>query len=183
MARTLSDDLLAEIEAPSTAPVFIAELDTSPDPVRCWTGIGTLSFGGNSFLGIGHLGGISPVKETEEIRANELNFQLSGIPNELITTALSSTYHGRSAKLWLGFLTAAGQLLDAVLLFSGRMDVMDIDEGPEMSTITVTAESRLADLDRPRVRRYTHEDQAELFPGDLGLEYVAGIQNRELKWG
>ena len=33
------------------------------------------------------------------------------------------------------------------------------------------------------VRRYTDQDQQQLYSGDLGLEYVAGLQDKDIPWG
>lgn len=184
MARELTAAIESELGKQVVSPVFLADLATNSGHFRAWTGIGNLIFGGNVFVGTGELGKVSPVEESgQEIRANSVTFELSGIPSQLISTVLSTQYQGRPAKLWLGFLDTAGQLInDSILIFDGRIDIMLIDEGPETSVIQVTAESRLADLKRPRVRRYTDEDQQAAFPGDRGLEFVTSIQNREVKW-
>ena len=71
---------------------------------------------------------------------------------------------------------------DPVLVFHGRMDVMNIEIG-NTATITVTAESRLADWNRARTSRYTDEEQQRLYPGDKGLQYVAQTAEMELVWG
>jgi hypothetical protein len=60
---------------------------------------------------------------------------------------------------------------------------MTIDEGAESSTMSVTAESRLIDLDVTRERRYTDADQKIDFPDDKGLEFIADIQDKEIIWG
>jgi hypothetical protein len=41
----------------------------------------------------------------------------------------------------------------------------------------------LIDLNRAREWRYTHESQQQISPGDRGFEYVAGLQEREIRWG
>jgi hypothetical protein len=63
------------------------------------------------------------------------------------------------------------------------MDVMTIDETGETCSITLTAENRLIDLERPRVRRYTSEDQKSLHPNDKGFDFVNSLQEAEIKWG
>jgi hypothetical protein len=67
-------------------------------------------------------------------------------------------------------------------IFGGRMDAATVELGT-ICTITVTAESRLVDWERPRVRRYTHEDQQAAWPEDMGLEFVASMSELELIWG
>ncbi|MFZ8993149.1 MAG: hypothetical protein ACO20L_10805, partial [Candidatus Puniceispirillaceae bacterium] len=64
-----------------------------------------------------------------------------------------------------------------------RMDVMTIAEEGETCTITLTAESRLIDLERPRLRRWTSEDQKSLDATDKGFEFINSLQEATIKWG
>ena len=41
----------------------------------------------------------------------------------------------------------------------------------------------MIDLERKRVARYTHAYQINKFPGDLGLEFVESLQEKEILWG
>jgi hypothetical protein len=98
--------------------------------------------------------------------------------------ALNELRRGMPAKLWLGALDDNNNLLaDPFLLFEGVTDTADIDENPEELKISIQAESRLIGLQKPQERRYTHEDQQIDFPGDLGFEYVAGLQDKDIVWG
>ncbi len=69
-----------------------------------------------------------------------------------------------------------------ILLFRGKMDTMaDTDTG-EISTLALSVESELLDLERPREIRLTHEQQLQLFPGDKGCIHVADIQDKIIEW-
>jgi hypothetical protein len=70
-----------------------------------------------------------------------------------------------------------------VEVFTARMDQMTLDEGPETCTIQLTVENILVDLERPRVARYTNNDQQSRFPGDRGFEFVESLQTKEIFWG
>lgn len=184
MTRTLDGDILTEIPKGQIQVALLAAMDFSSGYVRVWSGIGNLTFGGQVYSGVGYLGEIAPIQESgNAIRANAITLQLSGIPSALLDVALLANYQGRTVQVWLGFFDTAWALIDCALLFAGRMDTMAIDEGPETSIITLSAESHLADLKRPRVRRFTHADQQELFAGDKGFEYVEALQNAEIAWG
>jgi hypothetical protein len=63
------------------------------------------------------------------------------------------------------------------------VDVPSISEGGDTATITITAENRLLDLERVRVRRYTQEDQARDDVTDLGFEFVPALQDKEVLFG
>jgi len=60
---------------------------------------------------------------------------------------------------------------------------MNISESGDSAQITINGESRLIDLDVPRVRRYTSEDQKIDFSNDKGLEYIADLQDKQIVWG
>lgn len=73
-------------------------------------------------------------------------------------------------------------LADPKLIFLGRMDTMEMQIG-KTAVITLTAESRLADLERPRVRRFNDADQQAQYPGDRGLEWAERMVEWAGIWG
>jgi hypothetical protein len=148
--------------------------------LRLWTGVGTRAIDGESYLGTGTWLGVSDIEETAEISAAGATLTLSGIPPELLSLALSEPYQNRVCRIFFGLV---GNEDDMAEVFTGTMDRMDIEEGPETSTIALAVENRLLDLDRPRVRRYTNNDQQSRFPGDKGLEFVETVQDRQIFWG
>lgn len=184
MSRSLNASLVTEITAARLAPAQFVFLDFQTGPVRVWDGVGSIVWGGNTYVGLGYLGSITPIEETADVRANGVVFQVSGVPSSLIATVLGDAYSRRDAKIWVGALDATGALVaDPDLMFSGKMNNVDFDKGEVEAIIRVYAESRLVDLRRSRERRYTHEDQQIDFPGDLGLQYMARAQSTPLNWG
>jgi hypothetical protein len=143
-----------------------------------------------TYLGSGTLGTISPVEETTDLSARGINFQLSGVPSALIAVALTENYQGKACSVLFGALDASGALVASpITIFAGRMDVMAINDDGRTSTIGLSAENKLVDFRRPREVRYTHEEQQNLYPpgsgtpGDLGLEFVNAIQEKQIYWG
>jgi hypothetical protein len=76
-----------------------------------------------------------------------------------------------------------GDVTPVVELFTGYIDQMNIDEGPDTSTIVLAIESRLIDLERERIFRYTDQNQKARFPNDKGLEFVEDLQDKQFNWG
>ena len=72
---------------------------------------------------------------------------------------------------------------DPEILFKGQTDVVQITEGRETSLITVNAENRLVRLEHKNERRFTKQDQDRFVSGDLGLDYVLQLQDKEIVWG
>jgi len=72
---------------------------------------------------------------------------------------------------------------DLVEIFKGYMDQMNIEEGAETSTVALSMESKLIDLERSRVLRYTDANQKSRFPTDRGFEFVEDLQDKQFNWG
>lgn len=184
MPRGLSSDMLAAIAAGTVHPVVFGYFDFTGGEVRVCSNNQDLVWAGQTWTGLGDLVKVERIKETKTVRANGLVVSLNGIPSALIAEVLANRSRGRNCALWFGCFDAAGNVIDTPdKRFSGRMDQPVIEDRGEDCDVSITAESRLADLQRSRERRLTHEDQQAEYPGDLGLEFVAGLQNKELVWG
>ena len=68
-------------------------------------------------------------------------------------------------------------------LFNGIVDIPTVAESGDTATIAISAENRLIDLGKVRVRRYTQEDQARDDVTDLGFEFVPSLQDKEILFG
>lgn len=206
MSRDLSAAISNSLEDNVVYPFFAVELQfDSPNTLRLWTGYGTLVFEGVSYYGTGELLNISSVEETIEMAAKGATLTLSAVPSEVISLALQEPYQGRVCKIYFGMFSTDTLLQEDgtsyILLqdgakiaiesqetgltevFTGYMNQMSIEEGPETSTIQLSVESKLVDLERPRVARYTSAYQKDKFAGDLGLEFVESLQDQKLVWG
>lgn len=169
-------------------PYVAAYLDFSGSaPVRLWTGNASKSFndigGSGDYLGIGTMGSISSIAETTEVSAKTMDLTLSGIPTEYVSLALSGSYRGRDAVVYLVLFNTAMTSYEQVTLFRGYMDQLVISEGSDTSAITVKCESRLIELNRPTDIRYTDEAQKQIYPTDKGLEFVASMGDKSIYWG
>jgi len=208
MARSLPAIVSSEIAKDQLAVFWACDLQfDSPNELYFWSGIGNLTLDGNTYTGAGDLLNISELRESSDIAAYGATLTLSGIPTSQIDLALSEPYQGRKAIVKFGVITGGdGYLLteDGMILeteagggilledgsithtsftvFTGEMDQMNISYGPETVTISLEVESRLVDLERPRIRRYTDADQRSRYPGDEAFSFVTRLQNESLEW-
>lgn len=185
MARDLTTAFKNAIIADVVIPALLVSAEFDEGTVNLWSGYGDFTWDSKTFTGAGDFGGISEVEETENIQANGVVFTLSGIPSSLLSVALAYQYQGRPIRCWLAAFDASTNALiaDPYQLFAGRMDIMTINEGSDTATIGLSAESLLIDLQRPRNRRYTNEDQLEEYAGDVFFEYVVSLVERDVTWG
>jgi len=207
MSRDIGTGIATALEATEVQPFFGVQLYLDSGNLFFWTGLGDLTVGGITYVGTGQFLKISEMEETAEIAARGATITLSGIPSELISLALSEPYQGRICKIMFGAIDAnriyllqedgsyvlredggriditTGEVTPVVELFTGYIDQMNIDEGPETATIAISIESRLIDLERARTLRFTDQSQKSRFPNDRGLEFVEDLQDKQFNWG
>lgn len=157
-------------------PVAFVEAEFESGWLRVWSGIGQFSWDAKTWIGVGDLGDISEINETAELRAAGIGLSLSGIPSALLGTVIGDLRQGKPCRVFFGALDEAGALAgEPYGAFIGRLDTATVEDGPEVGRITLAVENRLIDIEKPRLRRYTHEDQKIDYPNDLGLEHVANL--------
>lgn len=211
MTRTIPLETINAATKPTLRPFFAVDLSfDSPNELRMWSGYGDLTIGSTTYTGAGQLLQVSDIRESSDVAANGATLTLSGIPSNLINLALDEDYQGRLCRIKFGLIDL--ELLDAVLsidgtdlllinddgdfldvsasqpasffdLFVGYMDQMNISEGPDTSTISLSVENKMIDLERARSRRYTDAGQQSRFTGDLAFEFVTRLQGESIEWG
>jgi hypothetical protein len=211
MSRDLQPSFEASLTDTVLRVFYAMEFFFDTQTLRFWSGLGDITLNGNVYTGSGSMIAISSLEETLDVAARGATLTLSGLPPDLLSLAIQEPYQGRKCNIYFGALaqgsdaqnittedgdfltTQAGQRLLATLsaedkdaltlVFSGYMDKMNIEEGPDSSIIAVYAESRLIDLRRPRTTRYTSESQKAKFPLDLGFDFVEDLQAKKFTWG
>ena len=207
MSRELPATLAQAVESPTVDIFFAVELFFDTSTLRFLSGLGEITLEGETYVGSGQMIQISSVDESLEISAKGATLTLSGLPSDLLSLEIQEPYQGRKCKIYFGIkdnksqfltqeggdyiLSETGSFIDistseeSVMaeIFSGYLDQMNIDEGPDVSTISVYVESRLIDLKRPRIRRYTSESQKSRFPNDRGFDFVEDLQMKKFTWG
>jgi len=184
MARSLESGMSTAVAADLVRPIFLCQLAFPSGNVNLWSGIGDLTVDSVDYVGAGTLLGVSDISESSDVQANGIRVSLSGIASPIITKARDEDYQGRELKILLGAMDSSNSVIDdPVVVFSGFMDTMTINDAGETAIISVTAENRLIEFEKTRVRRYTAEDQKIEYPNDKGLEFVAEMAEKEIIWG
>jgi hypothetical protein len=196
MSRTIDSGLLSALTGNSVKPFYAVELlfdvktttDVNGDPIdlgpmRMWTGLGnrTINVGGTNqvFTGVGALLNIAAAEEVGDLSAKGMVLTLTGLNSSIISLALQEPYQRRRAKVYLG----EQGVNPVVEIFSGFMDTMQISDDPESSTVVLTIESKLVELERSRNWRYTDESHKARYSGDSFFSFVQSIQDQQVAWG
>lgn len=196
MVRTIHSSAKTIVQSDQVSAVMMAHLDFGSDGNVYVNSSGqNITFSGNSYLGVGGMGGISGVQESTELASYAVNLQLSGIASTNLSLALNSNYQNKLAIIYMAIVNDDDAIVGSpIIMFQGRMDAMNIEMG-ETATISVRVVSRLSDWERNRGGRYTNEDQQEKHPEvvdgsgsvttnvDKGLEMVAQATEKVIYWG
>lgn len=182
----------AELQKRTISASFLVFMDFRLQPRRWWMGTGILDAGGHEWIGMGNLIQIEGLGSTLGMAASETTFTLSGVDPDIVALvrASSDRVKDRRVRVFLQFFSGgdSGQpawtpLDQPISVWSGRMDQMKYaGEGPSSRTVTLTAESLWTNRNRPPFGRYTDGDQKARHPGDRGLEQVASLTNKTIRW-
>lgn len=179
MARTIPAGLLTALTQTVTRPYYAVEMLFDTTPVRFWTGVGDRTIQLQVYIGAGSLIQVSEMEEIADLSAKSASIVVSGLNNSIVSAALQEPYQRRICRILFGEVSS----VDVIEMFSGKMNTMRIDDGPDTSTVTLAIESRLVELGRAKVRRYNHESHVSRYPGDNFFSYVADLQDKQVSWG
>ncbi len=184
MSRDMTEEMAAEVVADELSPILIIKAKFDSGDLDIWSGIGTVTWNGDEYTGAGDLLTMSEMTENNAGDAQNATFSLTGINSAILAATLTEEYQGRPVSAWFGSLDAAGRIIgDPFMLFKGLMDVFSPNIGGQTMTLAMSCESRSIDISRVKEKLYTSEAQKALHPGDLGLDFVAGLQDAQITWG
>lgn len=185
--RNLTTAFKTELTSDLLRVGVIAEIDYPDTPLRAWTGQGDLVWDSKTWTGVGDLGGISAVRETNSPQATNITLEISGVSSTNLALALAETSQRRRASVWLAlFEEVDGDwtvIADPWRVRRGWTDVHKIVRTGKTASISVSVESILSRLRTARTMRWTDHDQKRLFPADTAGRFAASIGTRPLYWG
>jgi hypothetical protein len=162
--------VLAEVQHPDGTGYF-------------WTGIGPLDHDGRTWTGAGKLGSISVVVWTSEIEINDITFSVSGLSAE-DASRLSASVRGKYGRCWIACLDEDGRVVPDPFQYGHvQFDTQAWRIGEDgTATITIVGHPAFYQTARAIDEVWSSQDLQRRFPGDTGLDLLAGMQNKEVQW-
>jgi hypothetical protein len=177
----LDSSIVNRLGADEQALFFAVKAEFDTDDIRVWSGIDDLTISSQTYTGAGTLLSISNTEDNLELKSNGIVVSLSGMDETIVNYALTENYQNRPITIFMGYVMGGtNEVAGTLTLFKGRMTSLVINDTPEGSTVTIDAENRLVDLDRPSNLRYTKESQNFLHSGDTGFNRVASLQDKQI---
>lgn len=185
LKRGVSPELLAAVSGPSFHPVVMVYLDWPGEAIHAHSGVGTITYDGHSWLGVGQFGQVQV--GAEAMSGLPVDFSLSLVCDlpELADYA-DAAIRQRAGAIYFGATTSPGgnALIGApVSMATGTMDtlVMRLDFAPDETVYQLSVGMRTGPGFRSSpAMTHSHEDQAARYPGDTaGLMLRAATARAE----
>lgn len=189
VTRNIHPDTMAAISAGGFAPVVLVYLDWPDGLVRMHSNVGTISFGGNDWTGVGPFLNVQAPEEAQGLAQSVASVQLVGAPDEL-DAYLDAPIRGRMSEIWFGVVTErAGSTLigQPFRIYAGYMDGLVEGGRSENGDFVriVTVEVANGPSQRLSASLYhTDEDQRRQHPADTAGRLVINTERRyeRLTW-
>lgn len=187
MARSIGSNFLSQLNSSQLRTFYAVKMRFTSGDLLLSTTYSNIVIDSETYIGSGNILNISQISETSDTKASGIQINLTGLDSSILSAGLNDNVAGMIVELYFGVLTTTANA-DAVVdtpykIFEGFIDTMVLDEQGISSSLKFTVENKMIILEKPSDRRYTDEDQKELFPNDRGLEFVASLQNKSIAWG
>ena len=187
MSRSIGSSFSTQLSSGQLRPFYAVKMECTSGNLLLSTTYADLTIDSETYIGSGNILNISPITETADTRATGVEIILNGLDSSILSAGLNDDAQGMAVKIYFGVLTTSTNA-DAIVdtpyqIFSGFIDSMILEEGGEQSTLKFTVENKLVTLEIPVDRRYTDQDQQNLYTGDVGCEFVTSLQDKSIAWG
>lgn len=175
--------MLTALQATDLQPALFVSATFASETVYVWSGVGSITWNGETWQGLGGLLGVSVTEDGSTVEARGITIALSALNPTLLAEALGDYQLGLPVTVYLGLYSGGSLISSPITTWAGRIDQPTVDVGADTATIAIACENRLIDMNIAVDRRLTNVDQQMLAPGDLGLIFTAGLQEQTLFWG
>ena len=127
--------------------------------------------------------GISNHTEETDITKSSVSISLSGADQTFISVVLNENVINDSVDIFRGFLDDSNALIsDPFLLYRGKIENFEIQEGEKDSAVGLSIVSHWADFEKKNGRKTNNTSQQRFFSGDLGMDFSSQTV-QDIKWG
>lgn len=180
LTRDIHPDTLAALQG-VFYPVLMIYLDWPDGAVRAHSGVGTIEWDGDAWLGVGEFGGIEIPAEAPGLAATQASLTLVGAPDDLFAL-LSAPIRNRHGEVLFAVTTEPGGNVligEPVSLFAGYMDAMRYRSRADDEITTSMVQVDLGSGPGARSMAsvvHSYEDQIAQYPGDTAGRHLINVE-------
>lgn len=185
MSRGFPTAVATALAQQNVAIVTFAKLEFPSGTVYLHNSLGSYTWGGQDWLGMGNLGSISQVEEGLDVSPYAITLTLSGLDTTISGAALTEDYYLHGVTVYLGVLDTDDALIaNPTQIWAGFMDQMNMTLGADGGdAIQLVAESELSRFNKSLNLMYTNTAQQERSSGDLFFNFLHRIEGAKINWG
>lgn len=175
----------AELAKPVTRTVYFCEFQFAASTSRLSTANFPIDWGGFTWSGVGSIGSIGAIEESDGLESRPLNFTINAAQPSWLALAIGDveTYRGRPAKLYMVPLDESFQMVGTpVQCWSGLMDMVSVGINGDSGSITLKCETSAYGLKRRPALRLNAAQQKKEHPTDTGLDYLTDLIAKPQVW-
>jgi hypothetical protein len=174
-----------ELQKAVTRTVYFVEMQFQSLTQYVCSANQTITWGGRDWIGLGTVGAISPIEESEGVESKALTFTLNLANASYLALAVGDVeeYRGRTAKLYFCPLDESFQLVGTPQqCWRGIMDLMAIGIEGEEGKVTLKCETSAYGLKRVPALRLNAAQQKKKYPTDTGFDYLTDLIANPVVW-
>lgn len=182
---TTTTDQQTALEKGAARIVYFVEFQFKTATFRASSANLTITWGGHDWIGLGSIGSISAVEESDSMDSKSLTFGLNAADQSWLSLAVGSVeeYRGLPAKMYFCPLDEQFRLIDTpVLCWVGIMDAMSIGLEDGNGNISLKCESAAYGLKRRPALRMNDAQQRKKYPTDAGFSYLNSLISQPALW-
>lgn len=176
--------ILEEINKPN--PKLIHAVRVRYDaPVFAHTGVGDQIIDNETYLGVGNLADITPVRESNDTSPNEITITLGGLDSTLVAQVLNERNNNKDVDVFWCSLDDDDRVDAFFKIFSGRTVSQNYLYDRENTTVSVRVADRLIDWSRKATERFSdesHRSGANSI-GDRFYRFLTEVSRVPIYWG
>ena len=176
---TLADDFAPRVIHPNV--LFDLELDSGER--NFWSGPYPIEADGKTYLALPGIDGGISIQQSLEIQDLSGDIQLTGSTPEILALALIEDFQNRAARVHLASLDSDGLASSTELAFSGLIDDIRIQEGPDNPSLEIIIRSIFADLEVATDIRYAAADQSAIDEHDTFFDFLEAAREADPPFG
>lgn len=175
----------ASLEGAAARVIYFVEFTFRTATIRVSTANITISWGGYDWIGLGSVGAISPVEESEGLESKSITFTLNCADPAWLAIAIGDVdeYRGFPAKMYFCPLDENFRLIDTPeRCWSGIMDSVSVGLDGDEGQVALKCETAAYGLKRKPALRMNDSQQRKKYPSDSGFAYLNSLISQPALW-
>ena len=173
--------------APAVGVMYLIEMDFTGGTLYLTNWSTNVTVGANTYTGLGNVGSVSEIKESEDGSIQKVNLELSQVNSAYLSLGLGgvSTYQNRAVRIYVALTDATLAITGSpVLRFAGFMNKVSIKRGSNnKGSVVMECDTGGYDVRKNPVGFRLNDSQHQANkPGELGFQYVADLIGKPQQW-